>query len=56
MKGCISDIKNPWKRRAVLCMAIVPAVGVHIVMELIERTVSIIKEAGTIFKDIWKGV
>lgn len=55
MKGCIIDIKNPWKRRTVLCVVIVPAVVVYAVKVGSEQLVKIAELAVEDFKQTWKG-
>ncbi len=52
MRDAIGKIKCPFKRRVALCAVVVPAVVVHIVEELI----TIMDDAVTTFKDVWKGV
>jgi uncharacterized membrane protein len=52
----ITEISTPWKRRALLCIVIIPTVVAYICVEVFRKVISITKEAVLTFTDIWKGV
>ncbi len=54
MKTIVS-IKTPWKRRVVLCLSIIPAVGMWTFLHLIEETILDIGAGVQTFKGLWKG-
>ncbi len=54
MRGCIAEIRKPWKRRTVLCAVIVPAGLVYAVLEIIEVLIKIRRDVVVTFKDMWK--
>lgn len=56
MKGCIADIESTWKRRTVLCLIFPLAVGLLIVMELLDTVIEMTDKAVVTFKQTWKGV
>lgn len=51
----IADIKTSWKRRVVLCIIIIPAVGVWTFLHLIEEFFIDIGAGIQSFNDLWKG-
>ncbi len=55
MKGDIFSVKNVFARRALLIMAIVPAVGVYVFMEVLELLAKTVYKTVATFKEAWEG-